>query len=274
MRKTGSEIIVHLLESFGIKTVAGIPGGSILPLYDELERSSIRHILVRHEQGSLADELDPVEAVQNRPTTADRHAARRIKDRNVGLYRSVRPHRLVRSRLALIREAGFARFLKGLRRKGRLDASSRLRPLPPGPVGGVHTLVHFLQQFTRPPCEDGIVHHAGEPDRQKRRHRQKNPLYGLDRHQGTGTSARILSMTLSEVMFCIRNGIPSSSQASAALSPSARRRRRHSTSRRLRTRKHLRSPCQISPNSTRRCRRRWRTRRRRRTTPLSSSTWR
>lgn len=52
MRKTGSEIIVHLLESFGIKTVAGIPGGSILPLYDELERSSIRHILVRHEQAA------------------------------------------------------------------------------------------------------------------------------------------------------------------------------------------------------------------------------
>ncbi len=50
MRKTGAEIIVKLLEMEGITTVAGIPGGSILPLYDELNRSSIRHILVRQEQ--------------------------------------------------------------------------------------------------------------------------------------------------------------------------------------------------------------------------------
>ena len=37
---------------YGIETVAGIPGGSILPLYDELNRSSIRHVLVRHEQAA------------------------------------------------------------------------------------------------------------------------------------------------------------------------------------------------------------------------------
>ncbi|MCF0241079.1 MAG: acetolactate synthase large subunit, partial [Treponema sp.] len=41
-----------LLEMHGVKTVAGIPGGSILPLYDELNRSSIKHILVRHEQAA------------------------------------------------------------------------------------------------------------------------------------------------------------------------------------------------------------------------------
>jgi acetolactate synthase I/II/III large subunit len=50
MKKTGAEIIVKLLEMEGITTVAGIPGGSILPLYDELNRSSIRHVLVRQEQ--------------------------------------------------------------------------------------------------------------------------------------------------------------------------------------------------------------------------------
>lgn len=50
MKKTGAQIIVHLLEMHGIKTIAGIPGGSILPLYDELTRSKIKHILVRHEQ--------------------------------------------------------------------------------------------------------------------------------------------------------------------------------------------------------------------------------
>jgi len=48
---TGAQIVVKLLERQGVKTVAGIPGGSVLPLYDELVRSSIKHILVRHEQG-------------------------------------------------------------------------------------------------------------------------------------------------------------------------------------------------------------------------------
>jgi acetolactate synthase I/II/III large subunit len=52
MRKTGAEIIVKLLEMEEITTVAGIPGGSILPLYDELNRSAIRHILVRQEQAA------------------------------------------------------------------------------------------------------------------------------------------------------------------------------------------------------------------------------
>lgn len=52
MKQTGAQIIVKLLEMYGIKTVAGIPGGSILPLYDELNRSSIQHVLVRHEQAA------------------------------------------------------------------------------------------------------------------------------------------------------------------------------------------------------------------------------
>lgn len=49
---TGAQIIVKLLEQQGIKQAAGIPGGSVLPLYDELTRSSINHILVRHEQAA------------------------------------------------------------------------------------------------------------------------------------------------------------------------------------------------------------------------------
>ena len=52
MKLTGAQIIVKLLEMYGIETVAGIPGGMILPLYDELNRSSIRHVLVRHEQAA------------------------------------------------------------------------------------------------------------------------------------------------------------------------------------------------------------------------------
>ncbi len=51
-KRTGSQIIIELLKQNGIKTVSGIPGGSILPLYDELARSGIRHILVRHEQAA------------------------------------------------------------------------------------------------------------------------------------------------------------------------------------------------------------------------------
>ena len=52
MKQTGAQIIVKLLEMYGIETVAGIPGGMILPLYDELNKSKIRHVLVRHEQAA------------------------------------------------------------------------------------------------------------------------------------------------------------------------------------------------------------------------------
>ncbi len=52
IKATGSQIIIKLLELAGIKTVAGIPGGSILPLYDELGHSSIHHVLVRQEQAA------------------------------------------------------------------------------------------------------------------------------------------------------------------------------------------------------------------------------
>ena len=52
IKATGSQIILKLLELEGINTVAGIPGGQILPLYDELNMSSIKHILVRQEQAA------------------------------------------------------------------------------------------------------------------------------------------------------------------------------------------------------------------------------
>ncbi|MBR7064506.1 MAG: acetolactate synthase large subunit, partial [Treponema sp.] len=52
MKKTGAEITLQLLENEGVKVVAGIPGGSILPLYDALPKSKIKHILVRHEQAA------------------------------------------------------------------------------------------------------------------------------------------------------------------------------------------------------------------------------
>jgi acetolactate synthase-1/2/3 large subunit len=52
MEYTGAQIIITLLERYGIDTIAGIPGGSNLPLYDALHGSTIRHILARHEQGA------------------------------------------------------------------------------------------------------------------------------------------------------------------------------------------------------------------------------
>ncbi|MEY8712572.1 acetolactate synthase large subunit [Mangrovibacter phragmitis] len=52
-RMTGAQLIVHLLERQGITQVTGIPGGTVLPLYDALSESKqIRHILARHEQGA------------------------------------------------------------------------------------------------------------------------------------------------------------------------------------------------------------------------------
>lgn len=52
IKATGAQIIVKLLERQGITKVAGIPGGSVLPLYNELYQSSIQHILVRQEQAA------------------------------------------------------------------------------------------------------------------------------------------------------------------------------------------------------------------------------
>ena len=49
---TGAQSLVRSLETLGVDVVFGIPGGAILPLYDPLMDSpSVRHILVRHEQG-------------------------------------------------------------------------------------------------------------------------------------------------------------------------------------------------------------------------------
>jgi len=52
MKLNGAEITIKLLEQFGIKTIAGIPGGANLPLYNALTNSTIQHILARHEQGA------------------------------------------------------------------------------------------------------------------------------------------------------------------------------------------------------------------------------
>lgn len=48
----GADIVVRALEAQGVTTVFGYPGGAIMPVYDALARSSLRHILCRHEQGA------------------------------------------------------------------------------------------------------------------------------------------------------------------------------------------------------------------------------
>ncbi|HET9517701.1 MAG TPA: acetolactate synthase large subunit [Actinoplanes sp.] len=49
---SGAACLVRSLEALGVEVAFGIPGGAILPLYDPLFDSSLRHILVRHEQGA------------------------------------------------------------------------------------------------------------------------------------------------------------------------------------------------------------------------------
>lgn len=50
---TGAEIVLKVLESHGVEQIFGIPGGTMLPLYDKLHFSKIKHHLTRHEQGAV-----------------------------------------------------------------------------------------------------------------------------------------------------------------------------------------------------------------------------
>src|SRR5665647_1034470 len=49
----GAEILLHCLQKEGVDVVFGYPGGAVLPIYDALYDSSIKHILARHEQGAV-----------------------------------------------------------------------------------------------------------------------------------------------------------------------------------------------------------------------------
>jgi acetolactate synthase I/II/III large subunit len=54
MKMTGAQILMKCLEREGVKHIFGYPGGVVLDIYDEMERTpSIRHILVRHEQAAV-----------------------------------------------------------------------------------------------------------------------------------------------------------------------------------------------------------------------------
>ena len=49
----GAQAIIKCLQEEGVDLLFGYPGGAVIDLYDELCRSSLRHILVRHEQGAV-----------------------------------------------------------------------------------------------------------------------------------------------------------------------------------------------------------------------------
>jgi len=52
MELTGAQALIKSLEMQHVEVMFGLPGGAILPVYDPILDSSIRHILVRHEQGA------------------------------------------------------------------------------------------------------------------------------------------------------------------------------------------------------------------------------
>ena len=62
----GATALMKALEKEGVKEVFGLPGGANLPMYDELYKSNIRHILVRHEQ-SAAHMADGFGRVSRKP---------------------------------------------------------------------------------------------------------------------------------------------------------------------------------------------------------------
>src|SRR5579859_3271016 len=69
VRATGAQALVYALERVGADVVFGIPGGAVLPAYDPLlDSKTIRHILVRHEQGA------------GHAATATAHATGRVGD--------------------------------------------------------------------------------------------------------------------------------------------------------------------------------------------------
>ncbi len=53
MKLTGAQVLMEVLKDEGVDTIFGFPGGAVIDLYDELVKTDIRHVLVRHEQGAV-----------------------------------------------------------------------------------------------------------------------------------------------------------------------------------------------------------------------------
>ena len=50
---TGAGHVIQCLKNLGVTTVFGYPGGAILPVYDALYESGLKHVLTRHEQAAI-----------------------------------------------------------------------------------------------------------------------------------------------------------------------------------------------------------------------------
>jgi len=53
MELTGAQIMMKVLKEEGVESIFGYPGGAVIDIYDEVAKSEIRHVLVRHEQGAV-----------------------------------------------------------------------------------------------------------------------------------------------------------------------------------------------------------------------------
>ncbi|MFD1686593.1 biosynthetic-type acetolactate synthase large subunit [Halobellus litoreus] len=63
---TGSEAVIRALENEGVEAAFGVQGGAIMPVYDALYHSDIRHVTMAHEQGA-AHAADAFSVVRNEP---------------------------------------------------------------------------------------------------------------------------------------------------------------------------------------------------------------
>ncbi|MFC1875990.1 biosynthetic-type acetolactate synthase large subunit [Thermodesulfobacteriota bacterium] len=53
MELTGAQVLIKVFEEEKVDTIFGFPGGMVIDIYDKLEDTSIKHVLVRHEQGAV-----------------------------------------------------------------------------------------------------------------------------------------------------------------------------------------------------------------------------
>ncbi|MBW1804876.1 MAG: biosynthetic-type acetolactate synthase large subunit [Deltaproteobacteria bacterium] len=53
MKLKGTKILMKILQEEKVDTIFGFPGGAVIDIYDELEKTDIRHVLARHEQGAV-----------------------------------------------------------------------------------------------------------------------------------------------------------------------------------------------------------------------------
>jgi acetolactate synthase-1/2/3 large subunit len=53
MKLTGAQILMEVFKEEGVDTIFGFPGGTVIDIYDELNKTDFDHVLVRHEQGAV-----------------------------------------------------------------------------------------------------------------------------------------------------------------------------------------------------------------------------